>query len=333
MTQLEQERGATPRRAPLPRRRAVADRTFALVALFGGLTVLAVLGLIAITTTRQAVPAFRHEGLGFITSKTWTPADAISPHFGAGAFIYGTMVASLIALVLSVPVSIGISLFITEVAPRRLRRPATYVVDLLAAIPSVVYGLWGAIVLIPAASPLTHLYARLAAWFHGVPVVGRLFAGPVTGGATFMTAGIILAVMITPIITSVCREVFATVPAAQKEGALALGATRWEMIRGAVFPHSRGGIVAGVMIGLGRALGETIAVALVIGSSPQVTARLFSSGYTMAAVIANEFGEAGGTYRSALIGMGVVLFAITIIVSVTANGLVARWNRKVGGLA
>ncbi|MDP8992126.1 MAG: phosphate ABC transporter permease subunit PstC [Actinomycetota bacterium] len=302
---------------------AVTDRAFALVALACGLAVLAILALIALATTDQALPAFRHQGHGFLTSDRWAPSE---DSFGALPFVYGTMVVSAIALALAVPVSIGIALFLSELAPRRLRRPVTYVIDLLAAIPSVVFGLWGLLVVAPV---IIRLYDRVSSATESVPVLSTLFGSPVNGKSYF-TAGLILALMITPIVTSLIREVYDTVPRDHKEAALALGATRWEMIRGAVFPHSRSGTVAAVMLGLGRAMGETIAAALVIGSSPQITARIFGSGDAMAAVIANQFGEAGGIHRSALIGLGVVLFAMTIVVNMVARFVFGRSTAVAG---
>jgi phosphate transport system permease protein len=201
------------------------------------------------------------------------------------------------------------------------------VIDLLAAVPSVVFGLWGILVVAPALVPV---YQGIHNVLGGVPVLGSLF-GPVSTGRNFMTAGIILAIMVTPIITSITREVFGTVPRADKDAALALGATRWEMIRGAVFPHSFGGVVGAVMLGLGRAMGETIAVALVIGGSTQITANLFASGNTMAAVIVQQFGESTGTYTAALIGLGVVLFAMTVLINVLAQVVVRRAEARMKG--
>jgi phosphate transport system permease protein len=285
--------------------------------------VLVVLGLILVSTSKEALPAFRQEGLRFLTSDQWIPSQ---DRFGALAFIYGTLVVSAIALVIAVPVSIGLALFITEVAPRRLRTPVVYLIDLLAAIPSVVYGLWGILVFGPA---IAHQYDHVSRAFDGIPVLGTLFNG--NSQRSFMTAGIILAVMITPIVTSITKEVFATVPRDQKEAALGLGATRFEMIRGAVFPYSRTGLVGAVMLGLGRAMGETIAVALVIGSSPAITAHLFSRGDAMAAVVANEFGEASGTHRAALIGLGVVLFIMTVLVNLLARQVAGRAERRLSG--
>jgi phosphate transport system permease protein len=300
-----------------------SDTVFRYVASAAGLLVFVIMALIAWSTTKEAWPAFRFEGLSFFTSKTWDPAHL---KFGALAFIYGTAISSIIALVFGVPISLGIALFVTEVAPQWLRRPVVYVVDLLATIPSVVYGLWGILVLAPA---IQGFYQNVADLFSGIPVLGLVFSGNPVVGRSFMTAGLILAVMVVPIITSITREVFATVPSEQKEAAYGLGATRWEMIRGAVLPHSRSGIVAGVMIGLGRALGETIAVALVIGSSAQITARMFSSGDSMAAVIANQFGEAFGTHRPALIALGVTLFVLTLLVNVLARWVVSRSRHEV----
>jgi phosphate transport system permease protein len=299
------------------------DSAFKVVALGAGLVVLAILGLIAYSTTKEAWPAFKQEGLGFVTSSTWIPAEN---KFGALAFIYGTVLSSLIALVLAVPVSLGIALYANEAAPRRLRKPVVYVMDLLAAIPSVVYGLWGIIVLAPAIQPV---YKAISGAVGDIPVLGWFFNGE--SGRSYMTAGIILAIMITPIITSLSREVIATVPSAQREAAYGMGATRWEMIRAAVLPWSRGGIVGSVMLGLGRAMGETIAVALVIGSQAKITTHLFEAGDSMAAVIVNQFGEASGTHRAALIGLGVVLFGVTIIVNVSARSIVTRFDRRSQG--
>jgi len=312
-----------PPLAPPPalgRRSASGDRAFRALTLACGAAVLAILGLIAISTTTEAWPAFKEAGLSFVTSTRWAPNVDV---FGSLAFVYGTIVTALIGLTLAVPVSVGIALFLSDVASRRLRRPVGALVDLLAAVPSVVYGFWGVAVLAPALLPVYDFLDEVSS---PVPVLSTLFEGPSTGRGLF-TAGIILALMVTPIITSITREVFDTVPAAQKEAAYALGATRWEMIRAAIFPHSRAGMVGAVMLGLGRAMGETIAAALVIGSSPQITAHLFSSGDSMAAVIANQFGEAGGLHRAALIGLGVELFALTIIVNIVARAIVVRAGR------
>ena len=234
----------------------------------------------------------------------------------------------MIAVVISVPVSIGIALFTTQVAPSWLKKWLVSLTDLVAVVPSVVFGLWGIIFLAPK---LVGFYKMVSGWFHGWPVLGDIF-GKASAGRTFMTAGLILSVMITPIITSIAREVIETCPQTDRDGALALGATRWEMITGAVLPHSMSGIVGAVMLGLGRAMGETIAVALVIGSSPTITANLFSSGDSLPSVIAFQWGEATGIKRSALIAMGLTLFIITIVVNLTATAVVNRATRRVQGV-
>jgi phosphate transport system permease protein len=301
------------------------DRAFRAVTLVAGLLVLVILVLIAYATTHEAWPAFKQEGLSFVTSDQWVPNEG---KFGALSFIYGTLVSSLIALCIAVPASLGIALFTTEVASPRWRRPIIYVIDLLAAIPSVVYGLWGVTVFATWIAP--H-YNTIADAVEGIPIIGTLFGPPVSGGRGFVTAGVILSFMITPIITALTRETIATVAQDDKNAAIAMGATRWEMIRVAILPRARSGVVGAVMLGLGRAMGETIAVALVIGSSHQITAHLFSSGDTMAAVIANEFGEATGEHHAALVGLGVVLFAMTIAINMVARGIVRASDRRTGG--
>ena len=312
------------------------DRSFWLICLVAGLGVLAILALILVTTTKEAWPALREAGIGFITHNNWIPNDPDgpsgprTPEFGALAFVYGTLVVSAVAIFVAVPISIGIALFTTELAPRRMRGAITTVIDLLAAIPSVVFGLWAILVVAPNITPL---YKGVHDFVDAVPGLGSIFGVPVNSGQSFMTAGLILAIMIVPIVTSLSREVFATVPEAEKQAALALGATQWEMIKGAVFPHSFGGLVGAVMLGLGRAMGETIAVALAIGGSTQVVANLFASGNAMPAVIVRNFGESSGTYRSALIGLGVVLFVITVVVNLLARVIVRRAEVRFKGAA
>jgi len=308
---------------PLHQRRPLGDRGFQILALASGLLVLVILVGIAVSTSQQAAPWFQAEGWKIFTYN-WNPA---ANDFGALAFIYGTAVTAVIAVIMAVPVSVGIALLLTEVVPYRWSRPIVYVIDLLAVVPSVVWGLWGILVFVPW---LNTIYAHIGSAVNGIPVLGNLF-GPPTSGASFFTAGVILAFMITPIVTSLSREVIATVPAIDREGAYALGATRWEMIRGAVWPHSQGGITGAVLLGLGRAMGETIAAALVIGSSAVITSHLFSPGYNMPAVIANQFGEASGVFRAALMGLGVLLFAFTIIVNVFARAIVERSARRQRG--
>ena len=309
--------------SPLTAKRPLGDRGFQILALASGLLVLVILALIAVSTSQQAASWFSTEGLKIFTND-WDPANN---HFGALAFIYGTAITAVIAIIIAVPISVGIALLLNEVVPYRWSRPIVYVIDLLAVVPSVVWGLWGILVFAPW---IQHIYASIASGVKGIPVLGPLF-GPPTSGASFFTAGIILAFMITPIVTSLSREVIATVPQIDKEGAYALGATRWEMITGAVWPHSQGGVVGSVLLGLGRAMGETIAAALVIGSSPTITSHLFAPGYNMPAVIANEFGEASGEFRAALMGLGVLLFVFTIIINVLARGIVERSARRKRG--
>jgi phosphate transport system permease protein len=302
----------------------VVDTVFRWLAWASAALVLAILALIAYSTVREAWPAFTSEGIDFIIKDDWVPN---ANQFGALALIYGTVLVAVISLCLGVPLSIGIALFITEVAPRRVKRPIIYVIDLLAAVPSVVYGLWGILVLVPALDPL---YQDVASAVDGIPILDTIFNGDPISGRSFMTAGLILAIMVTPIITSVARETFATVPQSQKDGAYAMGATRWEMIRAAVFPHSRSGVTAGVLLGFGRAIGETIAVALVVGSSVRITPELFSSGDTMASNIVNGYGESSGTYQAALIGLGVVLFVLTMAIGIIARTVISRSERKIG---
>ncbi len=319
-TQAEQTGPASS----LSERRPLGDRVFQILALAAGLLVLAILALIAFSTSQQASSWFSHEGLSGVFSTTWNPA---TNKFGSLDFVYGTAITALIAVIIAVPLSLGIALLLTEVVPRRWSQPIVYVIDLLAVVPSVVWGLWGIIVLAPW---LQKIYTSIGSGVKGIPVLGSLF-GPPVSGASFFTAGLVLAIMITPIITSLSREVIATVPAIDREGAYALGATRWEMIRGAVWPHSQSGIVGSILLGLGRAMGETIAAALVIGSSPQITSHLFAPGDSMPAVIADQFGEASGVFRAALIGVGVLLFALTIIINVIARSVVGRSTRRSRG--
>ena len=309
--------------SPLAHRRPIGDRIFQILAAAAGVLVLVILALIAISTSQQASSWFSTQGWKIFTVD-WNPA---TNSFGALSFIYGTIITAAIAIILSVPISVAMALLLTEVVPRRWARPIVYVVDLLAVVPSVVWGLWGILVFAPW---LFKIYTSIASGVKGIPVLDALFGQPVSG-ASFFTCGIILAFMITPIVTSLSREVFATVPAIDKEGAYALGATRLEMIRGAVWPHSQGGVVGAVLLGLGRAMGETIAAALVIGSSPVITSHLFAAGYDMPAVIANQFGEASGEFRAALIGLGVLLFLITIVVNLVARGVVERSARRKRG--
>ncbi len=289
-----------------------------------GLTGLAgaILALIAFFFVRLALesrPLFDSYGvLKFVFSDEWVPSQQL---YGALPLIVGTLITSAVALAIGVPVAVATALYLTELAPRRVRGPLTILVDLLAAVPSVVYGLWGFFVLIPKLKPLQQWFSDT---FSFVPFVGGPVAGP-----SYFVAGLILAIMILPIVSALSREVMATVPVEHKEAALALGATRWEMIRMAVLPYSRAGIAGAAMLGLGRALGETIAATMVIGNAAGIGHSLFSQGYTLAAVVANEFGEAAAdpTHRAALIAAGLVLFVLTLVVNAAARWFVVRGER------
>ena len=302
------------------RRRGVgrwADSLFALFAALSGVLILLTLAYMVISTTGTALPVFGSQGLAFVTSSEWSPQNG---KFGALAFIYGTFTTSVIALIIAVPLSLGVSLFLTEYSPRRLKGPIGYAVDLLAAVPSVIYGLWGVFVLLPLfLQPAADFLAKYLGF---IPI----FKGP-PSGISYFGAGVILAIMIIPIISSLCREVFATVPDDERQAAYALGATKWEMIREVVLARGRAGVISAVMLGLGRALGETIAVALLIGSKVSIDASILKPGYSMAAVIANQFQEATGEHIRALVGIGVVLFAITIVINMAARALAWRFSR------
>jgi len=304
----------------------ISDRVFRVITLAAGLLVLVILGLIVVETAGQARSWLSAEGLGTIFSSNWDPAHH---HFGALALIVGTLEVAFLALLIAVPVSVGLALFVTEVAPRPLRRYFVYAIDLLAAVPSVVFGLWAIHVLL---QPLADVYSSISSATAGIPLLDTLFGSPSRSGQAVMTAGIVVGIMITPIVTAITREVFATCPASQKEAALALGATRWEMIRGSIFPHSRSGVVSAVMIGFGRAVGETIAVALVVGSNQRLSAHLFGTGDTMASIIVNEFGDATGTWRSALIGLGLVLLLLTVVIGIVARSVLGRAERRLAAV-
>ena len=286
-----------------------------------GLVVL-LAGLLVVLAT-GAAPALSQLGLSFFTSRQWDP---VTNHFGALPYIYGTLVTSTVALVLALPVSIGLALLLNEVRSKWVRNPLTVLVDLLAAIPSVVYGLWGLFVLAPALN--TYLAPFLARTLGRLPVLGALFV-PTPAVGNMLNAGVILAVMIVPIITAVTREVIATVPADLREASLALGATRFESIRMAVLPYARSGIVGATMLGLGRALGETIAVSMVIGNGLGISASLLAPGYTIPAVIANEFREATSTglQHSALLALALVLVVIALVLAGASRLLVRRSER------
>lgn len=271
-------------------------------------------------------PALSQFGFGFLTSSTWDPVRGI---FGAAPAIYGTIVSSIIALIIATPLALGVAIFLSEFAPQWLRQPIAFLVDLLAAIPSVVYGLWGIFVLLPLLRQYLMPFLSDTLGLGATP----LFSGPAYG-PSMLAAGIILAIMVLPYISSVSREVLLAVPRSQREAALALGATKWEAIRGAVIPYAKSGIVGGIILGLGRALGETMAVTMLIGNTHEISSSLFAPGYTMASLIANEFAEASGDlHLSALMAVGFTLFVITIIVNAIARWLVWRVTRGGAGTA
>jgi phosphate transport system permease protein len=314
----------------LTSRRGYLDHGFR-AAMFAAaaIVLLALLGT-AVFLAQQAWPALGHYGpLSFLASDRWAPSEATAASaqpnpYGILQFVYGTAITSLIGMVIALPVAVSVALFITEIAPNRLRRPLASLVDLLAAIPSVVYGFWGIFALIPALIPVGDF---LTSTLGRVPVIGALFAGPYFG-VSYFTSGVVLAIMVLPIVTAICREVFATTPADEKEGALALGATRWEMLRLAVLPRSRSGISGAAILGLGRALGETIAVTMVIGNSVlAITTSIFGQGATMPSVIANEFTEATEPFHlSSLFVVAFWLLVIALIIN-AAGKLVVRRTR------
>ncbi|MBK6488223.1 MAG: phosphate ABC transporter permease subunit PstC [Gemmatimonadetes bacterium] len=279
------------------------------------------LGLITLEVVLAAWPAFETFGLSFLTSSEW---DEVRGVFGAAPMIYGTVVSSVLALVLATPLALGVAIFLSEFAPSWLRTPVAFLVDLLAAIPSVVYGLWGIFVLLP------FLRETVMPFLAGTLGLGNtpFFSGPAYG-PSMLAAAVILAIMILPYISAVSREVLMAVPRSQREAAMALGATKWEMIRDAVIPYARSGIVGGIILGLGRALGETMAVTMLIGNRHEISSSLFAPGYTLASVIANEFAEAtGALHTSALMACGAVLLGVTLLVNAIARWLVWQVARE-----
>ena len=291
----------------------IGDRAYAVVTTVFAAFVPLLLILIGVAIVMAALPAIRAFGFSFITSSEWNVGAG---KFGAAPAVFGTIVSSIIALVLATPFALGSAIFLSEFAPRWLKQPVGFLVDLLAAIPSVVYGLWGIFVLIPLLRE--HVMPFLRDTLHLGSTA--FFSGPAYG-PSMLAAGVLLAVMVLPYISAVSREVLRAVPRAQREAALALGATKWEMIRDAVIPAAKSGIVGGIILGLGRALGETMAVTMVIGNRPEISTSLLAPGYTMASLIANEFSEAtNDLHVAALMAVGALLFLVTIVV----NGI-ARW--------
>ncbi|MFE0758691.1 phosphate ABC transporter permease subunit PstC [Inquilinus sp. NPDC058860] len=307
-------------------RQRATDTGFRLVTLFFAVLVLAILGGVILSLIIGALPALQTFGVDFIFTEVWNP---VTDKFGALAPIYGTLVTSVIAMVIGVPVSFGIAIFLTELCPPVLKRPLGIAIELLAGIPSIIYGIWGFFVLAPILQQTVQPF--LINTFGQLPLIGKLFAGPPYGIGIF-TAGLILAIMVLPFITSIMRDVFETVPPLLKESAYGLGATTWEVVFKVVLPYSRVGVVGGVMLGLGRALGETMAVTFVIGNAHRISNSILAPGTTISASIANEFTEAvGDLYTSSLIALGLVLFVITFIVLALAKIQLMRLQRKAGG--
>lgn len=313
MTSLSAQWRDRDRRRLILEQSAIGDTIYGILTTGCALIVPALVVAIAAAIFAAAWPALSTLGLSIVTSSDW---DVANGHFGAAPAVFGTLVSSAIALVIATPLAVGVAIFLSEFSPAWLRQPIGFLVDLLAAIPSVVYGLWGIFVLIPLLRQYVMPFFRDTLHLGATP----LFSGPAYG-PSMLAAGVILAIMALPYISAVSREVLMAVPRSQREAALALGATRWEMIRDAVVPYARSGIIGGIMLGLGRALGETMAVTMVIGNRPEISASLLAPGYTMASLIANEFSEAtNDLHLSALMAVGAALFIITLIV----NG-VARW--------
>jgi phosphate transport system permease protein len=325
MTLTREECAVHERRRRALRHHSRSDGVFHVVTLAAAVAVLLLLGGVMISLLAGAAPALRQYGLGFLWTQTWNP---VTEKFGALAPIYGTLVTSAIAMAVAVPVGIGIATFLTELCPPLLRRPIGIAIELLAGIPSIIYGIWGLFVLAPV---LQHtVQPLLIGLFAGLPGLSSLFAGP-PYGIGMLTAALILAIMILPFITSITRDVFETVPPMLKESAYGLGCTTREVMWRVVLPYARVGVTGGVMLGLGRALGETMAVTFVIGNAHKIAASIFAPGTTISATIANEFTEAvGDLYTSSLIALGLILFFITFVVLAAARFMLRRMERKAG---
>jgi phosphate transport system permease protein len=304
-------------------RQRLGERVFRGATLAAALLVLVLLGGVAIALLKGAWPALSHFKLEFLTRQTWNP---VTEKFGALAPIYGTVVTSVIAMAVAIPLSFGISIFLTELCPAWLKRPVGVAVELLAAVPSIIFGIWGMFVFAPVLQ--RYVQPWLIAHLGPLPGIGLLFQGP-PFGIGILTAALVLAIMVLPFIASVMRDVFETVPDVLRESAYGLGATTWEVIWKVVLPYSRTGVVGGIMLGLGRALGETMAVTFVIGNAHRVSTSLLAPGTTISASIANEFTEAvGDMYTSSLIALGVLLFLITFVVISAARLMLRRMDRR-----
>jgi len=309
-------------------RQLIYERVFRGATLTAAILVLLILGGVGVSLLHGAWPAVSHFKLGFVTREIWNP---VTDQFGALGPIYGTVVTSLIAMLLAVPTGFGIALFLTELCPPLLKRPIGVAVELLAAVPSIIFGIWGLFVLAPVLQ--RHVQPWLIANLGHLPAIGPLFKGPPFGIGIF-TASLVLAIMVLPFIAATMRDVFDTVPPMLKESGYGLGATTWEVIWNVVVPHSRVGIVGGVMLGLGRALGETMAVTFVIGNAHRISSSILAPGTTISSAIANEFTEAvGDLYTSSLIALGLLLFLITFAVIAAAQALLRKLERRSGAAA
>ncbi len=305
---------------------ATGDKVFGFLARAAGLGVLLILGGVIVSLTLGAMPAIKAFGLDFFATEAWNP---VTEKFGGLAPIFGTLVTSAIAMIVAVPVSFGIAIFLTELCPGWLKRPLGIAIELLAGIPSIIYGIWGLF----SFAPFLQIYVQpfLIDTIGNVPIIGALFQGP-PYGIGILTAGLILSIMILPFITSVMRDVFETVPAMLRESAYGVGATTWEVVWKVVLPFCSTGVVGGVMLGLGRALGETMAVTFVIGNAHHISASILAPGTTISATIANEFTEAiGDLYTASLIELGLFLFVITFVVLAIARLMLVRLEKKAGG--
>jgi phosphate transport system permease protein len=305
---------------------AIGDRVFRALTFLFALLVLLILGGVIVSLIAGAWPALRTFGLSFVVTEVWNP---VTQQFGALAAIYGTLVTSAIAMLIGIPVAFGVALFITEISPIWLKRPLATMIELLAAIPSIIYGIWGLFVFAPFVQQ--YIQPAIIGSLGNIPGIGALFAGPPLGIGV-LTASFILAIMVLPFISSIMRDVFETVPAMLKESAYGLGATRSEVVWQIVVPFTRIGVIGGVMLGLGRALGETMAVTFVIGNAHRISASILQPGTTISASLANEFTEAfGELYRSSLIALGFILFIITFIVLAIAKIMLLRLQKQAGG--
>jgi phosphate transport system permease protein len=317
--------GAVTSRARALDRLRLGDTAFRHVTRAAAIGVLIILSGVIVALIIGATPAFREFGLNFLVEQRWNP---VTERFGALAPIYGTLVTSAIAMLIAVPVGLMIAVFLTELCPLWLRRPIGIAIELLAGIPSIIYGIWGLFVFAPFLQQT--LQPFLIATFGSIPVLSTLFKGP-PYGIGILTAGLILAIMVLPFITSITRDVFEAVPPVLKEAAYGVGATTWEVVRYVVLPYARVGVIGGVMLGLGRALGETMAVTFVIGNAHKISASILAPGTTISATIANEFTEAvGDLYTSSLIALGLILFVITFIVLAIARYMLLRLERRIG---